>query len=73
MVFQRSYFFSNERDEFISQRVKYDWTPTWCSKCAQFGHIEVDFSVGLPRASKPHLEVDENGFRTLMNTFRPKP
>ncbi|CAO2822736.1 unnamed protein product [Amaranthus hypochondriacus] len=31
-----------------------------------------DCRVGLPKASKPHLEVDEHGFRPLKKTYRPK-
>ena len=64
--------FSNERAELISQRVQYDWTPTWCTKCAQFGHVAVDCRVGLHRASKSQLEVDEHGFRPFKKTYHPK-
>ena len=56
--FPEELFFSIEHDELISQRVQYDWTPTWCTKCAQFGHIAVECRVGHPRASKPQLEMD---------------
>lgn len=48
--FSEELYFSNEHDELISQRVQYDWTPTWCSKCAHFGHVAVDCRVGLPKA-----------------------
>ena len=40
--FLEELFCSNEHNELISQRVQYDWTPTWCTKCVQFGHVVVD-------------------------------
>lgn len=53
--------FSNENNQLITQRVRYDWTPVWCTKCAQFGH-----EIGSCRMGpKPGLLVDEHGFRPM--------
>jgi hypothetical protein len=43
--------------------------PVWCTKCSQFGHIYSDCRMGKPRQT---LEVDEQGFRPVKKSFRPK-
>ena len=65
--FPEELFFSNEHEQLITQRVQYDWLPTWCTKCAQFGHVVDSCRVGS-KASR--LQVDENGFRPLRKAFQ---
>lgn len=62
-------YFSNEHYQLITQRVQYDWIPTWCTKCAQFGHV-VD-SCRL-ESKMSQLQVDEDGFRSVRKTFKPR-
>lgn len=64
--FPEELFFSNEHDQLITQRVQYDWTPTWCTECKQFGHGMETCKLGS-KAAQP--QVDENGFRPLKKTF----
>lgn len=65
--FPEELFFSNENDELVSQKVHYDWLPTWCTKCEQFGHQKEACKMGLV---KPQLQVDEDGFRPLQKAFK---
>lgn len=37
--FPEELYFSNEHDQLITQRVQLDWTSSWCTKRAQFGHV----------------------------------
>jgi hypothetical protein len=67
--FPEELYFSNEHDQLITQRVQYDWTPSWCTKCVQFGHVVERCKMG---AKGSNLQVDENGFRPLRKAFRPK-
>lgn len=67
--FLEQLYFSNENDELVSQRVQYDLLPTWCIKCAQFGHVMDACRMGL---AKPQLEVDDDGFRPLRKAFQPR-
>lgn len=65
--FSEELFFSNEHEQLISQCVQYDWIPTWCNKCAQFGHVVENCRVAVKAAK---LQVDENEFRPLRKAFR---
>lgn len=38
--------FTNEYNELVWQAIKYDWKPSWCNKCQNLGHVEVDRQVG---------------------------
>ena len=67
--FPKKLFFSNENDELITQRVQYDWLPSWCTKCAHFGHVIDTCRMGL---SKTQLQVDEDGFGPLRKAFQPR-
>ncbi|CAO2822818.1 unnamed protein product [Amaranthus hypochondriacus] len=65
--FPEELFFSNEHDQVITQRVEYDWLPTWCTKCAQFGHMVDKCKLGSKEA---RLQVDEDGFRQRKKAFQ---
>lgn len=67
--FPEELYFSNENDELVSQRVQYDWLPTWCTKCAQFGHVMDACRMGL---AKPQLQVDDDGFQPLRKAYQPR-
>ena len=60
--FSDELYFSNERDELITQPIQYEWVLVSCSKCLQFGHSPTNCRMGKPKPSKSQLEVDEEGF-----------
>lgn len=70
--FPKELFLYNEWDTMLSQKVQYDWMPVWCSKCSQFGHNINACRMEKPRADKPHLEVDADGFRPYRKGFHAK-
>ena len=51
--------------------MQYDWLPSWCAKCAQFGHVVDVCRMGLSK-SKSQLQVNEDGFRPLRKAFQPR-
>lgn len=67
--FPEELFFSNEHEQLITQCVQYDCLPTWCTKCAQFGHVSESCRIGVKAA---RLQADENSFRPLMKAFQAK-
>lgn len=56
--FPKELYFCHEHDQLVTQRVQYDWTPFWCTKCAKFGHVVNNYKMGSKAAN---LQVDENG------------
>ena len=68
--FPEELFYTNERDELVTQQVQYDWLPLCCSKCNQFGHTNLECRVGKKQDDPPsNLLVDEDGFRPVKSKW----
>lgn len=58
--FPNEIYFINELDELVSQKLVYDWKPTLCGKCKEFGHLKGSCRAGVQRKkavnSLPNLQ-----------------